>query len=141
MLYEDYDIKLSRWTNFRNELETSISPFEDVLTYYNTKKRCKLRTNPWDQANWPTPWELLEVNKYCDFTLTLASCYTLQLTDRFKDFEFEIHISIDKVNEELLYPLHVDKKILCYNYDGVIQKTDLPTAIISQRIYKMPRLQ
>ncbi|SVC61996.1 uncharacterized protein METZ01_LOCUS314850, partial [marine metagenome] len=45
------------------------------------------------------------------------------------------------VNEELLYPLYVDDKILCYNYDGVVQNSDLPTTIISQRIYKMPRLQ
>jgi len=141
VLHEEYEIKLSRWQNFRNELETSINPFEDVVTYYNTKKRCKLSSNPWDQANWPNPWELLEVNKYCDFTLTLASCYTLQLTDKFKDCKFEIHISIDNVNEELLYPLYVDDKILCYNYDGVVQNSDLPTTIISQRIYKMPRLQ
>ncbi|SVB35422.1 uncharacterized protein METZ01_LOCUS188276, partial [marine metagenome] len=56
----------------------------------------------------------MDVNKYCDFTLTLASCYTLQLTDKFKDCKFEIHISIDNVNEELLYPLYVDDKILCY---------------------------
>ena len=141
MLYEDYDIKLKHWKAIRSRLEVSSNPFKDVINYYNTKKRCKLSTNPWDQTSWPTPWELLDVNKYCDFTLTLASCYTLQLTDRFKDFNFEIHISIDNVNEELLYPLYVDAKILCYNYDGFVQNNDLPTTIISQRIYKMPRLQ
>jgi|TARA_B110000438_G_scaffold26985_1_gene25758 hypothetical protein len=141
MLDELFEIKLKRWNDFRSKLEDSIKPFEDVIDYYNTKKRCKLSTDPWNQAIWPTPWELLDHDKYCDFMLTLGTCYTLQLTDRFKDFNFEIHISIDKVNEELLYPLHIESKVLCYNYNGVIQKNELPTTIIPQRIYKMPRLQ
>ena len=141
MLYEDYVIKLSQWQALRTRLETSINPYQEVINYYNTQKRCKLSADPWDQATWPDPWQLMDFNLYCDFPLTLGTCYTLQLTDRFKDCKFEIHISIDKVNEELLYPLYVEDKILCYNYDGVVQKLDLPTTIISQRIYKMPRLQ
>ncbi len=141
MLYEDYVTKLSQWQSLRQQLETSINPYQEVINYYNTQKRCKLSTDPWNQAKWPDPWQLIDFNLYCDFTLTLGSCYTLQLTDRFKDYDFEIHISIDKVNEELLYPLYVEDEILCYNYDGVVQKNELPTTIVSQRIYKMPRLQ
>jgi len=141
VIYEDYLVKLGHWQALRTRLETSINPYQEVIKYFNTQKRCKLSTDPWDQAIWPDPWELMDFNSYCDFTLTLGTCYTLQLTDRFKDCNFEIHISIDRVNEELLYPLYVEDKILCYNYDGVVQKSDLPTTIISQRIYKMPRLQ
>lgn len=141
MLLDDYTVKLSQWQWLRNRLETSINPYQEVINYYNAQKKCKLSTDPWNKAIWPNPWELLDFNLYCDFTLTLGTCYTLQLTDRFKDCKFEIHISIDKVNEELLYPLYVDDKILCYNYNEVIQKNELPTTIISQRIYKMPRLQ
>lgn len=141
MLKENYATKLKKWSSLRARLETSTNPFNEVINFYNIKKRCKLSTNPWDKAIWPGPWELLQNDRYCDLLLTLGSCYTLQLTDRFKDSKFEIHISIDRVNEELLYPLYVDNKILCYNYDEVVQKTDLPTTIISQRIYKMPRLQ
>ena len=137
----DYETKLKGWLDFRSTIETSINPFKDVFNYYTSKMRCKLSTDPWNRAIWPSPWELLYKDRYCNLMLTLGSCYTLQLTDRFKDYKFEIHISIDRLNEELFYPLHVDDKILCYSYGVVAQKSKLPTNLVPQRIYKMPRIQ
>ncbi len=80
---KQYEILLKDWIKFRNTLETSTTPFEDVICYYNTLAKCKLSVDPWDKKTWPTPWELVRQNQICDFTNSLGVCYSLQLTDRF----------------------------------------------------------
>jgi hypothetical protein len=138
---KDYEIKLVNWTKFREQLEVSLNPFQDVIDYYNKIPRSKLGVDPWDQSTWPTPWELLAQNSICDLTNSLGVCYTLQLTNRFSRSEFEIHIVMDYSNEELCYPVCINNSVLCYKYNEVVQKTELPTHFVSQRIYKMPTLQ
>ncbi len=32
---KEYEIKLVNWTNFREQLEVSLNPFQDVIDYYN----------------------------------------------------------------------------------------------------------
>ena len=139
---KQYEILLKDWIKFRNTLETSTTPFEDVICYYNTLAKCKLSVDPWDKETWPTPWELVRQNQICDFTNSLGVCYSLQLTDRFSQNKFEIHISTDTINNEVLYPVFIDKEyVLCYKLNEVCQMTDLPTSLVSQRIYHLPPLQ
>ena len=137
----NYEQRLSEWSAFREGLEDSKDPLQDVIDYYNKIPRSKLGIDPWDQSTWPTPWELLAQNSICDLTNSLGVCYTLQLTNRFSRSEFEIHISTDYSNEELCYPVCINNNVLCYKYNEVVQKTELPTHFVSQRIYKMPTLQ
>ena len=136
-----FESRLLHWTKFRKKLETSNTPFQDVIRYYNNIDRCKLAIDPWDRKTWPTPWELLLQNKICDLTHSLAVCYTLQLTDKFSRSEFEIHISTDRTSEVFFYPVFVDNHVLCYEFDEVCQRADLPTEFVSQRIYRMPQVQ
>jgi len=142
MQEENFETKLSSWINFRKRLEISATPFEDVIKHYNTLNKCKLSVDPWDQKTWPDPWELLCQNKICDFTNSLGVCYSLQLTDRFSQSKFEIHICTDTINDEVMYPVIIDDQyVLCYKLNEVCQKTDLPSNIVSQRIYPMIPLQ
>ena len=137
----NFESRLFDWSRFRKKLETSNKPFQDAISYYDRHERCKLSIDPWDRTTWPGPWEILLQNKICDLTHSLAVCYTLQLTDRFSRSEFEIHISTDRTSEVFFYPVFVDNHVLCYEFDEVCQRADLPTEFISQRIYRMPRLQ
>ena len=142
MQEENFETKLSSWINFRKRLETSATPFEDVIKHYNTLNKCKLSVDPWDQKTWPDPWELLCQNKICDFTNSLGVCYSLQLTDRFSQSKFEIHICTDTINDEVMYPVIIDDQyVLCYKLNEVCQKAELPSNIVSQRIYPMIPLQ
>ena len=140
-MHENYELRLVNWTKFREQLEVSLNPFQDVVDYYNKLPRSKLSIDPWDMDTWPTPWELLAQNSICDLTNSLGVCYTLQLTNRFSRSEFEIHIVRDYDNEEICYPVCIENNILCYKYNEVVQKNELPTQFVSQRIYKMPTLQ
>ena len=131
--------RLSLWRSFRDSVENSENPLQEVIDFYKDAPSVSLNTDPWDNSIWPTPWELLEENLYCDFIKILAICYTLQLTERFNSSSFEIHIGIDYENTETHYLLFVDKWIIGFDH-GIIFKDQLPDSIISQKVYVMPEL-
>jgi hypothetical protein len=108
MFDKNYEEQLILWSEFRNHLEQSQTPLEDTVSFYSTSPNSSLNTDPWDQACWPSPWELLQENQYCSFTRVLGYCFSLQLTERFTGSEFEIHISTDD-EKGYLYHLVLDK--------------------------------
>ena len=138
----DFENKLSSWFRFRKQLETSKTPFKDVIKYYNATEKCNLSVDPWDQKTWPQgPWELLTQNKLCDLTHSLGVCYTLQLTDRFSGVKFEIHITLDEDNSHHYYLLHVGDRVLGYNKEKHINATEIKQNLISQSVFQMPARQ
>jgi hypothetical protein len=90
---------------------------------------------------WPTPWELIQENKFCEFVKILAICYTLQLTDRFSRDDFEIHITQDKETFETKYLLYVNGKVVGYDVDCAILEQDLPGSLALEMRFSMPHLQ
>lgn len=140
MYNKKYEERLAIWSNFRSSLEDSNSPFLDVVEFYASAPKTRYTVDPWGQSTWPDPWQLLEENLYCEFSVVLGMCFSLQLTDKFSGSNFEIHISTNNKTAETHYLLFVDD--ICVNYkDGVISKEDLPEALYSQSIYSMPVLQ
>jgi len=136
----EYHLRISAWREFRDLLEESETPFSDLIQKYKRAPLVSIHTDPWDQSTWPTPWQLVEENQYCDFSCVLGMCYSLQLTNSFKDSNFEIHIASDETNSELMYLLFVDEKIIGIDDDDCIDRSDLTTQLFSQRVYSMPKL-
>ena len=97
----NYEQRLSEWSTFRDSLEASEDPLQDVINYYNKIPTVSIQTDPYTPSTWPSPWELINENMYCDFCRVLGMCYSLQLTDRFKGTKFEIHIGINKTKREV----------------------------------------
>ena len=81
--YKKYEDRLASWSDFRKVLETSKDPVQEAISYYDNAPRVSINTDPWDQKTWPTPWELVAENQYCNFCILLVMCYSLQLTKRF----------------------------------------------------------
>jgi hypothetical protein len=127
------------WYKLRQTLETSEDPFSDVVNFFQRLPRVKLYTDPYDSATWPTPWELIDENEYCDFNLILGICYTIQLTERFKDCRPTINLTIDIVNKTVYYLLCIDDKVYGYD-DGWITVSELPKSLKIQKIYPMKPL-
>ena len=139
MFNKDYEDRLVLWNEFRHSLELSNTPINDAVEFYNQAPASKLSVDPWDKTTWPSPWELLKENTYCEFNRVLGVCYSLQLTDCFKEADFEIHISTDN-NLGYVYLLEVNNKIIGWE-EFVIDKEDLPKDLRSQVTYSMPKLQ
>lgn len=140
MFNNSFEDRLAAWRKFRDGLETSPTPLEDVIQLYDTAPLVSIHTDPWDQSTWPQPWQLLYNNHYCDFCIVLGRCYSLQLTDRFKTSSFEIHIAMDYANSQTHYLLFVDDCVIGYESTKVTSKSKLPETLVSQRIYVIPPL-
>lgn len=141
MLIEDKQThkNLIAWYNLRQHLETAIDPLTDVADFFLRLPRVKIYTDPYDSATWPTPWELISENEFCNFNLILGICYTLQLTERFKDSQPKINVAIDKINKTVYYLLFLEDKV--YGYDEAwIDVADLPKSLKTQKKYAMPQL-
>lgn len=120
-----YPDRLLTWANFRTQLETSDTPFEDTLNFWSKAPLKSFCADPWDKDTWPDPWEMILENEYCEFVKILAICYTLQLTDRFSQSAFEIHIVQDQKESNIMYILFVDNQAIGYYNDSCINGNDL----------------
>lgn len=127
------------WYQLRQTLETSEDPFSDVANFFLRLPRVKFYTDPYDSSTWPTPWELIDENEYCEFNLILGICYTIQLTERFKNTRPTIQLTVDNINKTVYYLLYIDDKVYGYD-DGWISVLELPKSLKTQKIYTMKPL-
>lgn len=134
------DQRLVEWYKFRQQLEQSKSPLEDTAKYFSKVPRVKIYTDPYDQTTWPTAWELINENEYCQFNIVLAICYTLQLISQFQKTEPLIKIAIDKINKTVYYLLFIDDKVYGFSDDEWISAKTLPKTLNYLKIYTMPAL-
>ena len=132
-----YEDRLALYADFRTKLESSTDPLQDVIDMYEGAPTVSINCDPWDSATWPTAWQLISENEYCEYCKILGMCYTIQLTDKFKDSNFEIHICIDRTNNDRMYLLFIDDTVLGYYYNAYIHKDELPDSIISETIHPM----
>lgn len=135
MFNKSYEERLILWSRFRDSIEDSENPLEDLIDFYSSAPSVSIHTDPYDRTRWPNPWELLEENQYCEFCRVLAYCYSLQLTERFKQSAFEIHIITTP--EQTRYVLYVDDWILGYEEDTIVHRSELPSNLMPQVVYDM----
>jgi len=133
-----YEKRLKDWSTFREGLTNSQNPLQDVINYYLDFPVCSIYTDPWDPKTWPSPWELIEENEYCEYCIILGMCYTIQLSECFSDANIEIHIGIDEANSSYYYLLYVDRKVLGYDKEAYVDKDSIPQSFRTQKIYHMP---
>lgn len=138
MFEKPYETRLALWQNFRTDLDSAQDPLQSVIELYQSAPTVSIACDPWDKATWPGPWELLAENEYCEYCIILGMCYTLQLTDKFSQANFEIHIVLDQENSDRMYLLYVDDRVLGYYYDAHIHKNDLPSGLHSEVVHHMP---
>lgn len=138
MFDQSYVERLRVWKNFRETLETSKTPLDDVIDFWNKAPLYAIATDPYDADSWPDPWTMIANNEYCNFVKILAIFYTLQLTDRFSQSRFEIHIVLDKKESEIKYLLFVDNHAIGYYYDKSIDTKELPTLECQMRYDELP---
>ena len=142
MYNNKYEDRLREWAEFRTALEDHPDPLQAVIDQYRNSPLVNISTDPWDRSTWPDPWELINENQYCDFSRVLGMCYSLQLTDRFKGSNFEIHIGIDNEKSITYYLLYVDNAhVLGLEDDKVAAISSVPETLVSQIVYQMPSLQ
>ena len=136
-----YEKRLAAWQEFRRSIEDDDDPLRMVINHYKNSPYTRIQADPWDKKTWPSPWEIIEQNLYCDFVKILAICYSLQLTTRFSGSQFEINIVQDKQKSLTKYTLNVDEYCIGYDDDEPILRSELPKSLVVEMSYTMPNLQ
>lgn len=111
--------RLTEWKKFRDSLEDSQDPFQDVLDLWTRAPFVSPFLNPRDPSTWPDPWHLVLDNRLDNLAILLGILYTLKLTRRFMDSEYEIHMSIVD-DKDPLYFLVIENRVLNYVYGSVV---------------------
>lgn len=140
MFNKPYEDRLTLWREFRESLEVVSDPIDAAIQFYSTAPRVNLNADPWNRDAWPTPWELLQDNEYCNFTRVLGICYSLQLTDCFKESQFEIHIYTDS-KKGYVFLLLIDNHVIGWEEDAYVDVNDLPKDLVPQHVYSMSAIQ
>ncbi len=117
--------RLTEWRRFRDSLEKSATPLEDVAELWSRAPFVSSYLNPTDPDHWPDPWHLILDNKLDDLAIVLGMLYTLKLTQRFMNYNFEIHMSTSKNQKEKNYFLVVENRVLNLEYRSVKHINDL----------------
>lgn len=121
--------KLIEWKKFRDRLETSENPFEDVLELWKQAPFVNSYLDNNYPNEWPDPWHLILDGKYDDLAICLGIVYTLKLTQRFMSSTFEIHTSI-KDNRKY-YILVDQKQVFDIEFRNLLDIKDLDLENIS----------
>ena len=135
MFYEKFENRIAIWADLRKTLETHPDPLACALSFWNKAPLSSMTCDLFDRNTWLKAWDMIEENKFCEFSKMLALCYTLLLTDRFGNDTLYLAIITDRKNHEMLYLLHVDDYVLGYDYQRTIHKDDLPKHLETLSLY------
>jgi hypothetical protein len=142
MFKADMDQRLHLWFEFRQTLEDSTDPLQDLVDFWDPSPRIAHNSliDPNYPRAWPTPWEILERNKYDDFTLVLMMGWTLLLTNRFAKSNVEIKIIIDDTSSRMYNVLCVDNSwALNFKDHAVVSVDSIPSLYRVENIVPLKR--
>jgi hypothetical protein len=126
--------RLIKWKQFRDQLEDSQTPLEDLADFWAKAPFVNSYINPLDTTAWPDPWHLILDNRYDDLAIVLGMLYTLKLTQRFIDVPYEIHMSMPQTDKNNKFFLVLDQThVLNLSYRevvGIDSVKDLQTSTI-----------
>ena len=118
--------RLTDWKEFRDSLEVSDTPFEDVAKFWSRAPFVSPYLNPQNPNEWPDPWHLVLDSRLDDLAIALGMLYTIKLTRRFMDSKCEIHTSMSTEEKHPNYFLLLDKKhALNLEYKRVVEVNNL----------------
>ncbi|MFW9602760.1 MAG: hypothetical protein ACMV1B_10635 [Prevotella sp.] len=128
MFFKTADERLSAWLELRKKLTQAEDPLAQVVEFWAEAPLIihNHKINPHNPKSWPTPWEIINENKYDDFTIALMIGYTLKLSDRFKNETIEVRTMVDSAKTKLYNLVYVGNEVVL-NYDRF--KTTSPVEV------------
>jgi hypothetical protein len=118
--------RILRWREFRLTLDSDKLSNKDIVRkvaqFWANAPRGARSLDFYNPDTWPTPWEILNYNLFCENTISLMMFYTLDLLDSF-DQEIQIY-HIDDIVGEYIVPVVENKYVLNVAYGDVISIDD-----------------
>jgi len=135
------DERLREWKTFRREiskmpLDQACSKTSHLWSYAPYVNHYLDPDKDSSTTPWPNPWELLHDNYYCDIAKALGMLYTLCLSEH-EPADIELLICQDAITRQAynLVSLADGKYVLNFEFDSVVNKTQLPEGMIVHARY------
>ena len=100
--------RIAAWKQFRDKLETSECPLEDVAELWSHAPFVGPYLDPYSPQQWPDPWQLIIDLRLDDLAIALGMLYTIKLTQRFIKTKCEIHMLMIPGKNQAEFVLVVD---------------------------------
>jgi hypothetical protein len=136
------DDRLSAWSELRKHIDTCHDPLQAVTNFWAHTPFVghNHKIDPFYQASWPTPWEIIVDNRYDDFTKAVMMGYTLLLTDKFKNSEIQIKTLVDTEFKRLYNIVCVDNTwVLNYDDRAVLRVDNIPSLYSLENLVELKR--
>lgn len=140
MFEKKFEERLKVWHEFRQRLSSEADPIQCAIDFWSSAPTSPRNIDPYDEATWPNPWEMIEENSYCEFTRTLAIAYTLKLTNQFADWQPEFRVGVDKSQSRLYYMCILNNNVLGFDLDKSVHITQIPKDIHIQKTIMLSEL-
>jgi hypothetical protein len=132
--------RLAAWRQFRQSLETSETPLQDVAKLWTHAPFVNSYLDPQLPTEWPDPWHLMLDLRLDDLALVLGMLYTIKLTQRFSHTVCEIHMSMSPEKNSTQYLLLVDNAhVLNLDHGAVVEKQRMDS-LNTKTIYSVSSL-
>jgi hypothetical protein len=118
----DLETRLSRWAQFRRSLEEVSDPLDQVVKFWSQAPLSSYVTHVGQcDHSWPSPWKLLDINRYDDKIVAIMMGYTVKLTNRYAQSAVELKTMIDSRRTKLYNLIFIDDTyVLNYLKDQVV---------------------
>lgn len=124
--------RLLAWKKWRESLQNSsvTSLAESVARTWSHAPLSSHYLAPDDPNSWPTPWQLVHDNIYCDLARVLGMFYSISLLKQ--NINVQLRIYVDNNGWINLLSLEQEKYILNWNHGLVVNTTmtENPTSVL-----------
>jgi hypothetical protein len=138
----EVDDRLSAWANLRHRVELSGDPLTLVWEFWNESPFIPYnnKIDPYYQASWPSPWEIIVDNRYDDFTKALMIGQSLKMTKRFANSVIQLKTLVDKANNRQYNIVSIDEEwAINYNDNGPELLKNIPESFLLENIIEINR--
>jgi hypothetical protein len=137
--------RIARWRDFRKSLDdlSLADAVQSVAEFWHTCPFQPYYLDPADPVSWPTAWELISENYYCDLAKALGMLYTICLTQHGDTLEVEIHIYNDPITG---YAYHLPvlargKYVINFIDNKIVNIESINKKLKLKRLYKGEELK
>lgn len=129
----DYTYRLQSWATLKKTLyKQSLEKIcVEVDNFWQNAPTQNHYLHPDFIKEWPSPWELLLENVFCNYAKALGMIYTLLLLDTKK---IELIEAVDDNNNEVVLVLVDDAKYVLNYWPGTVLNNDITTFKITRTI-------
>lgn len=138
----DVDDRISSWSELRKGVDDSSTPLQDIVDFWKSAPFTPHNhlIDPYYPASWPTPWEIIDHNKYDDFTKAIMIGYTILLTERFKNSSVQLKTLVDTQGRKLYNVVFVDDLwVLNYRDGEVVSADKVPSLYNLENLVELKR--